>query len=308
MGDVMIRNVLVVDDDRILRRLIKKKLERHAETFTVLTAENGIDAVDKLRSAPVSLVVTDLQMPEMDGFALLAHLSEHYPEIPAIIFTGFSLPQSQRSALEQGYGGVIEKPIVFEDLANRILAALQAQSEGGMLKTVSLEVFTQLIEMEQKTCTIRVADKDSDQQGVLFFKNGELWDARIGATQAEEAAYEIFSWDKVTLSIQDTCPVTEKKVAADLQAILLEAMRLKDEKATPAEPAAGKGDLQRTEALEASLKEAQTYRSHGLHREALAIYNQILPRIDTYAEPWRERIRSEIRRFRQEIKSHYQLD
>lgn len=307
MGEPMIRNVLVVDDDRILRRLIKKKLERHADTFTVLTAENGLEAVATLRSNPVALVVTDLQMPEMDGFALLAHLSEHYPEIPAIIFTGFSLPQGQRSALEQGYGGVIEKPIVFEDLANRILAALQAQSEGGMLKTVSLEVFTQLIEMEQKTCTIRVADRDSDRQGVLFFKTGELYEARIRDLQGEPAAYEIFSWDKVTLSIQDTCPITEKKVDTDLQAILLEAMRLKDEKASQPDTPAQLSNEQ-NDALEASLKEARTYRSHGLHREALAIYNKLLPRIDTYGESWRQRIREEIRVFRQEIKSHYQTD
>jgi CheY-like chemotaxis protein len=307
MGDAMNRNVLVVDDDRILRLVIQKKLKRYADVFTVLTAENGVDAVEKLRTHPVSLVVTDLQMPEMDGFALLAYLTENFPEIPAIVFTGLPLPQSQRTALELGYAGYIEKPIVFEDLQQLILAALQAQSEGGMLKTVSLEVFTQLIEMEQKTCTIRVADKESDQQGVLFFHNGELWDARLRDRQGEQAAYDIFSWDKVTLSIQEVCPVAEKKVESDLQAILLEAMRLKDEKASKND-VPDELDETPTAALEAALKEARVCRSHGLHREALAIYNKIISRIDSFDQGWQQRIRAEIRGFRQEIKSHFQLD
>jgi hypothetical protein len=90
-------------------------------------------------------------------------------------------------------------------------------------------MFLQLIEMEQKTCTIRLLDKLSDRQGVLFFREGELLDARVDGLQGEAAAYEIFCWDEVTLTIQNVCPQKEKKIHSELQGILLEAMRLKDE-------------------------------------------------------------------------------
>jgi hypothetical protein len=64
---------------------------------------------------------------------------------------------------------------------------------------------------------------------VLFFREGELLNARVNGKQGTAAAYEIFSWDEVTLSIQNVCSQKDKKIEGDLQAILLEAMRLKDE-------------------------------------------------------------------------------
>jgi hypothetical protein len=93
--------------------------------------------------------------------------------------------------------------------------------------------------MEQKTCTIRVFENETGKQGVLFFREGDLIDARSNSLQGEAAAYEIFSWDHVTLSIQNDCSRREKKIQSELQAILLEAMRLKDEAATKEDGAAG---------------------------------------------------------------------
>ncbi|OIN96822.1 MAG: hypothetical protein AUJ48_00935 [Deltaproteobacteria bacterium CG1_02_45_11] len=225
----MIRKVLIVDDDRILCSLIQKKFEKYKNIFSVLTAKDGMEAVEKLKGNTTSLVVTDIQMPRMDGFALLAHLSENYPDVPVIVFTGHGTPKSKKAVLGKGAAGYIEKPFKVEDLAQKVIATLKKESEGGTLQTISLEMFIQLIEMEQKTCTIRVFNKLSRGQGVLFFRNGELMDARFRAMQGKPAAYEIFSWDKVTLSIQDTCAIKEKRIDEELQAILFEAMRLKDE-------------------------------------------------------------------------------
>ncbi len=174
-------------------------------------------------------MVTDLQMPQMDGFALLAHLSENYPDIPVIILTAYGSQTSRKAALEGGAAGFIEKPFVVEKMAAMITETLKRESEGGILQTVPLDMFLQLIEMEQKTCTIRVVNKSSDSTGVLFFKSGILIDARVKAVKGTLAAYEIFSWEKVTLAIQDTCTVEKKQIKDDLQAILMEAMRLKDE-------------------------------------------------------------------------------
>ena len=225
----MIKKILFAEDDRILRLLVQKKLDKYKNTFIVLTAEDGLDAVRKLKENTISLVVTDLQMPQMDGFALLAHLSEKYADIPVIIQTGYSTPKSKKYVLERGVSGYIEKPFKVEQLAKKIIATLKKESEGGMLQTIPLEMFVQLIEMEQKTCTIRVVEKTSGELGVLFFRDGNLMEARIGGRHGKQAAYEIFSWDEVTLAIQDDCAIKAKKIEGDLQAILFDAMRLKDE-------------------------------------------------------------------------------
>ena len=225
----MIRSVLIVDDDREMLLSLKEGLERYFESFRVLTAEDGMIAMEMLKKKIVSLVVSDLKMPRMDGFSLLAHIMEYYPDIPVVIITGYSTPEMERLAREGGAVGYIGKPFMIEDLARKIMATLRHESEGGTLHSVSSGMFLQLIEMEQKTCTIRLVDKASGSRGVLFFRDGELFDARVGSLQGEAATYKIFSWDEVNLSIQNACPQKEKKIQADLQAILLDAARLKDE-------------------------------------------------------------------------------
>jgi hypothetical protein len=83
--------------------------------------------------------------------------------------------------------------------------------------------------MEQKTCTIRLENKSSRKKGILFFQEGELFDARVNNMQGEAAAHEIFSWDAVNLSIQNGCAISKNKIQSELQSLILEAMRRKDE-------------------------------------------------------------------------------
>jgi len=225
----MIRTILIVDDDKIWLRLVQKKFDKYKEAFSVIVAKDGLDAVEKLKQHAVSLVVTDMQMPRMDGLSLLAHMSAHYPDVHVIVVTAYSTPKLKKAVLERGGAGYIEKPFVVEELAKKITQILKKESEGGVLQTVPLEMFIQLIEMEQKTSTIRVFNKVSGKKGVLFFREGELMDARLPGVDGKQAAYEIFSWDEVAMAIQDECAIEQKKIDEDLQAILLDAMRLKDE-------------------------------------------------------------------------------
>jgi CheY-like chemotaxis protein len=234
----MTKRVLIVDDDVEMLVSLKEGLSRYEETFSVLTALDGSMAAQELRRIPISLVVTDLKMPNLDGFSLLAHIMEHYPEIPVLIITGYSTPEMERMAREGGAVGYIAKPFTIEELAGRIVAALKKEAEGGTLHSVSSGMFLQLMEMEERTCTIRLFGKAGGKGGVLFFKDGELLDAKTGELRGEAAAYEIFSWDAVSLNIQNSCQQKTKKIKKDLQAILLEAMRLKDERRQRDDPLA----------------------------------------------------------------------
>jgi len=225
----MIKRVLIVDDDQEMLLSLKEGLGKYEETFSVRIAGDGVAAIEKLKEHTFSLVVSDLKMPRRDGLSLLSYIMEHYPEIPVIIITGYSTPEMEKLAMEGGAVGYIAKPFMVEDLARKILSTLRKESEGGTLHSVSSGMFLQLIEMEQKTCTIRLFDQTSKKHGVLFFKDGELLDARVDGLRGEGAAYEIFTWDEVTLSIQNDCIQKQRTVHSELQAILLEAMRLKDE-------------------------------------------------------------------------------
>jgi CheY-like chemotaxis protein len=231
----MAKCVLIVDDDPEMLQALAQGLAPHEASFSVLTAESGPKALALLKKQPVSLLITDLKMPGMDGFELLGQVMEYYPDIPVVIMTGYSTPEMKRLAKRGGAIGYIAKPFLTETLARKILSTLSRESEGGTLHGVSSGIFLQLIEMEERTCTIRLGERGQDKQGVLFFKDGELLDARYGNIQGLAAALEIFSWDNVSIAIQNGCPRNEKKIEEDLQALLLEAMRRKDENPAPEE-------------------------------------------------------------------------
>jgi CheY-like chemotaxis protein len=236
----MIKNVLIVDDDKEMLLALKEGFKKFQESFAVLLAEDGLTALEHLKASVISLVVTDLKMPRMDGFELLAHVMEHYPDIPVIMITGYSTPEMERLAREGGAVGYISKPFLIENLARQIMTTLRKESEGGTLHNVNSGMFLQLIEMEQKTCTIRLEDKNSGQKGILFFKEGDLLDARVNHLKGESAAFKIFSWDEVNLSIQNGCALSENKIQKELQPLILEAMRQKDETALEETPMAVK--------------------------------------------------------------------
>jgi DNA-binding response OmpR family regulator len=229
----MIANVLIVDNDREMLTTLEKGFAKYDDTFTVLTAADGQSAVEVLRHDTVSLLVTELEVPGIEGPGLLNHVAESYPEVPAIVLTAYNTPEMERLARQNGAAEYCSKPVLPENLSQKIMTILSRQSDGGTLHSVSSGIFLQLIEMEQKTCTIRLEDLSSGQRGVLFFRDGELLDARACRLQGKPAAQRIFSWEKVTISIQNDCPPIENKIQSELQTLILEAARLKDEAASP---------------------------------------------------------------------------
>ena len=225
----MTPNILIVDDDPAFLRLLGKELEGYADFFSVITAEDGQVALQALSDADISLVLCDLRMPGMDGFELIGRIIKRFPDIPVMAMTAHDRPKTRDVVLKTGAMDYITKPIDSAGLSGRIIKILKKRSEGGSLRKVSLETYLQLVEMEEQTCTLHITHPSATKSGVLFFREGRLMEARIGRRRGVDAAYEILSWSGVALSIENTCPVTEKHIEGELQAILLDAMRSRDE-------------------------------------------------------------------------------
>ncbi len=228
----MIRKVLFVDDDQIMLLALQKRLAKYGDTFSMILAEDGFDAVQKLKENPVSMVVLDLKMPRMDGVSLLTHISDKYPDLPVIIISGYRTEEMHNLAKKKEVVAYISKPFQVDDLAKVILSTLRKEAEGGTLHNVSPVVFLQLMEMESRTCTIRVIDRVSKRGGVLFFNDGKLYNARVDQINGINAAYLIFTWEDVTLFIRNECPVMPNMINSSLQPIIMKAVGMKDEQVT----------------------------------------------------------------------------
>lgn len=225
----MIRKVLFVDDDQILRAAIEQRLASHNDSFCLVTAVDGFDAVRKLKDHPVSLVIVDLVMPRMDGVSLIDHLRQNYQDLPIIVASGLGDEKVAEVARNSSAFGYLNKPFQADDLIAMIEQVLGKEAEGGIMNQVSPPVFMQLMEMDARTCTIRLLDNLSDRGGILHFKQGELYDARVGEVNGLDAAHQIFSWDRTTIFISNECSKTENRINANLGSIIMTAVGMKDE-------------------------------------------------------------------------------
>ncbi|MEA2031754.1 MAG: response regulator [candidate division Zixibacteria bacterium] len=129
-------SILVVDDEEVLRSLLQKILSR--EGYQIKCAENGMVAMEMLEEEPYNIVISDMKMPEMDGFELLKKIKDKYPDIGVIIMTGFGDSYTVKDALLLGADEYITKPfqsyeisLVVERTYWRILSHLDKPVKGA---------------------------------------------------------------------------------------------------------------------------------------------------------------------------------
>ena len=231
----MIREVLIVDPEASFLKSLKETLEEYSDSFSVKIATGLDPAKESLARAPISLVLIGINgSRKQEGLALLEYIRGAYPEIPVLFMGGPGQEDLVSMNEENGVAGWVERRAKPMEIAKKANNILKRESDAGSLHGVSPGMFLQLIEMEGRSCLIRLQEPVAGTKGLLFFQNGELIDARVGDTHGPEAAYRIFSWDEVALAIQAGCPVKEKKIHMNAQAVLLEAMRRKDESAKAA--------------------------------------------------------------------------
>ena len=109
MEKVVPKNILLVDDHQRFLTVLASELNDSCSNFCILTAENGEKALKVLESAHVDLVVTDLNMPVMDGFQLVSHMKERYPSIPVIVMSSLLVPEVETYLRAKGVSECIEK-------------------------------------------------------------------------------------------------------------------------------------------------------------------------------------------------------
>ncbi len=112
--------ILVADDEKDLEMLIKQKFRQkiREHQYEFVFAVNGNDALDKIQQNPdVDIVLSDINMPEMDGLTLLSRLNESNPLIKSVIVSAYGDMENIRTAMNLGAFDFITKPINFDDLS-----------------------------------------------------------------------------------------------------------------------------------------------------------------------------------------------
>jgi len=155
--------ILVVDDEPDLEILIRQKFRKQIrqQELQFVFARNGVEALEKVQlEADIDVVLTDINMPEMDGLTLLNKLKEAHPLIKAVIVSAYGDMQNIRTAMNQGAFDFLTKPINFQDLeittsktleyVQQIKAALEQERLARQAQTELLTHLQQEVMVRQQ--------------------------------------------------------------------------------------------------------------------------------------------------------------
>ena len=123
--------ILVVDDDKTTRKLLGLYLK--AKGYEVVSAENGLDAMEKLGTENINLVVTDMNMPYMDGIELTKNLraDENWKDLPIVMVTTEADEDEKKRAFETGVDDYLVKPANAEQISDSIKKILKKMFKGA---------------------------------------------------------------------------------------------------------------------------------------------------------------------------------
>ncbi|NER92793.1 MAG: response regulator [Symploca sp. SIO1B1] len=144
--------ILIVDDELELERLFKLRLRKNirANEFELIFASNGQDALEKLQSdSLIDMVVTDINMPDMDGLTLLSKLKEINQNIKAVVVSAYDDLGNIRTAMNRGAFDFLTKPIDFDDLEITIKKTLNFVKQTRETLNQLQEMQTQMIQQEK---------------------------------------------------------------------------------------------------------------------------------------------------------------
>lgn len=118
--------ILIVDDDPVVLEVMKSIIASYG--FALATASDGQQALAKLQSDHFSIIITDINMPIMDGMELLRHVKDHYPKIGVIVVTGLSEHYSYIEVINAGAIDYMTKPFESSELLAKLRRVIREQT------------------------------------------------------------------------------------------------------------------------------------------------------------------------------------
>jgi len=178
--------ILIVDDSIVQRRLTGRYVEKH-DGWKALFASNGVEALAVLEKISPRIILSDLQMPEMDGLALVKKVREKYPIIPVVLMTGRGSEEIAIQALNVGAASYVPKRTLDTNLESTLEQVLGASQRGATLRRV-------LDCMTQRDARFTLGNDPALISPLVRMLQGDLLDMRIcdatGATRVGIALEE----------------------------------------------------------------------------------------------------------------------
>jgi len=237
--------VLLVDDNPMVLGLLNNALSQSAK---VSTATDGADALMRVIDEPFDLIVSDYQMPSMDGRQLLEKIRSRSAtsRIPIILVASKTDLTEKLKMVQDSVEDFVEKPFFVKEAAARIKRiidkialekmAKEAASDGtlrGSLAQMNVLDLLQSLDMGKKTCRLTLTT--NGDRCDIYFAEGQINHAVYGALKGDDAVYKVLSWQGGNFQLDFNGQSAEQTTTRCTQGLLMEGLRLFDESAREGE-------------------------------------------------------------------------
>ncbi|MFN8674126.1 MAG: response regulator [Candidatus Sericytochromatia bacterium] len=221
------KKILIVDDEDNITWSMEKFLSK--EGYFIATADSAKKGAELLNASPFELVITDMKMPDVDGFQFLNWIKKNHPKSKVVIMTAFGSNSIREEAKKIGAYRYFEKPVDLNQLRKFINETLADKGFTGNILDIDLFDFVQMVLLSRKQKLISITDPVSMQMGLLYLKHGDVIHAEVGATQGEQAFYTILAMKSGIFSDMPWIDPPVRTINAPFNHLIMEAARIQDE-------------------------------------------------------------------------------
>jgi len=223
------KQVLIVDDEADVLWMLQKNLNKGMTDVEALVAASGEEALAVLASHPIDLVITDINMPGMNGLDLLVEINNKYPHVGVIIITAYPSNTYQSQAILAGSLKFIEKPFDIKYLRRIVEEFFNNRKSGfqGTISGIDLIDIVQFNGLSRATAALKVTNDSST--GMIFFKDGQIVHAICDQMQGEKAFFTILGFHGGNLKNIKGVEAPLVTISKSLELLLLEATSIDDE-------------------------------------------------------------------------------
>lgn len=232
--------ILLLDDDPDVLDLYQQMLLQLPSEPEVHIASSGSSAMAMLDAEPFNLLISDLNMPRMDGLQVLAIVRRKYPQLRTVVLTGVTDEQMRARAYSMGIDLFLEKPKSekeFNFLTDCLESLIGSEQAGGFrgVQSKSLVDLIQLECLSGNSAILKITN--GKLEGRIWIQNGDVIDATTHGKEAEDAFRQILSWRTGNFEIVPVDAERPRKIHTSYQGLLLDTAQALDEAQAEPEPA-----------------------------------------------------------------------
>ena len=229
------QKILILDDEQDLLEIYQEILARLPSQPEIRTATNGHDAIAMLENDTFSMLLVDLNMPQMDGFQILAITRRRFPTLRTVVITGATDEDLRGRAYRIGVDLYMEKPKTGREIiffVDCIESLLQRESQGGF-RGVQSKTLLDILQLEcltQNTCVLKITAAAGE--GRIWIQKGEIIDAVLEDQTGKRAIATMLGWKAGNFEVLPYGLPRPRTIHMDYENLLMETAQTMDESGT----------------------------------------------------------------------------